>query len=144
MGGSVRPPVQMRSICPLPSIWQHIPPTKVLISEALKQTKTTRVTQKSLPFGKWRFSEKGVGRMGQKQKSIRQKDNRTRQKIYLFIYWRLKAQSTAQGHLKASLLLYIYSKLNLTEVENNTKHAYFTNIKHINIIRKLVPSVLLS
>ena len=32
----------------------------------------------------------------------------------------------------------------LTDVENNTKHVHFTNLKHINIIRKLVPSVLLS
>ena len=31
------------------------------------------------------------------------------------------------------------TKLNLTEVENNTKHAHVTNVKHINAIRKLVP-----
>ena len=29
-------------------------------------------------------------------------------------------------------------------LEYNTKHAHYTNVKHINIIRKLVPSVLLS
>ena len=33
--------------------------------------------------------------------------------------------STAQGHLRA------FIKLNLTEVENNTIHAHFTNVKHI-------------
>ena len=57
-----------------------------------------------------------------------------RQSYYLFIYWRLIAQSTSRH----------FTKSNLTEVKYNTKHAYFTKIKHINIIRKLVPSVLLS
>ena len=54
----------------------HIPPTKVLISQPLKKP---RATQKSLPFGKWRFREKEVRTMSQKQKRIRQKE-RTRQK----------------------------------------------------------------
>ena len=36
----------------------------------------------------------------------------------------------------------LFTKLNLTEVEN-TKHVQFTNAKHINMIQKLVPSVLL-
>ena len=36
--------------------------------------KKTRITQKSLPFGKWRFREKEVRRMGQKQKMIKQKE----------------------------------------------------------------------
>ena len=43
----------------------------------------TRATQKSLPFGKWRFRGKQIRRMGHKQKRIRQKlrkSNRTRQK----------------------------------------------------------------
>ena len=47
-----------------------------------------------------------------------------------FVYWRLIAPPTAQGHLRAF-----------------TKHAHlYINIKHINtnIIQKLVPSVLLS
>ena len=64
-------------------------------------------------------------------------------RIYLFIYWRpiartlissfAFAQSTAQRHLRA------FTKSNLAEVENNTKHAHFTSVKHINIIRKLIP-----
>ena len=33
---------------------------------------------------------------------------------------------------------------NLTEVKYNTKHAHFTNVKHINMIQKLVSSVMLS
>ena len=45
----------------------------------------------------------------------------------LFVYWRLIAPPTAQGHLRTF-----------------TKHAHYINIKHTNIIRKLVPSVLLS
>ena len=60
--------------------------------------------------------------------------------IYLFIYRRLKAQSTSQGYVTSGL----FTKLNLTQVENNTKHAHFTNVKHVNIIRKFVPSVFLS
>ena len=59
------------------AIWHHmlhIPPIKILISQTLKQTKKTRATQKSLPFGKWRSREKEVRRMGQKQKKIRQKE----------------------------------------------------------------------
>ena len=34
------------------------------------ETKKTRATQKSLPFGKWRFRGKEVRRMGQKQNRI--------------------------------------------------------------------------
>ena len=33
-----------------------------------KKQKNTRATEKRLPFGKWRFREKEVRRMGQKQK----------------------------------------------------------------------------
>ena len=45
------------------TIWQHllhIPPTKLLISKPFNKTKQnkTRRSQKSLPFGKWRFIEK--------------------------------------------------------------------------------------
>ena len=59
-------------------------------------------------------------------------------KIYLlFIYWRLIAQSTAQGHLKAFDNLKFLTKQNMHII-------IYTNIKHINIIRKLVPSALLS
>ena len=32
---------------------------------------------------------------------------------------------------------------NLAQVEYNTKHAYYINVKRTNIIRKLVPPVLL-
>ena len=38
----------------------------------MHKEKKTRATQKSLPFGKSRFREKEVGRMGQKQKKIKQ------------------------------------------------------------------------
>ena len=31
-----------------------------------------------------------------------------------------------------------------TQVENNTKHAHYTNVKHTNVIQKVVPSVSLS
>ena len=44
------------------AIWQHmlhIPPTKD--SPKRSNNKPTRATQKSLPFGKWRFREKEVG-----------------------------------------------------------------------------------
>ena len=37
----------------------------------------------------------------------------------------------------------LFTKSNLTEVENSIKHAHFTNEEH-NLIPKLVPSVLLS
>ena len=53
----------------------------------LKKTKT-RAIQKSLPFGKWRFREKEFGRLGQKQKRIRQwirvtgLGQRTKEEIY--------------------------------------------------------------
>ena len=48
-------------------------------------------------------------------------------RVCLFVCWRLIAPPTAQGHLGAF-----------------TEHAHYTNIKHTNIIQKLVPSVLLS
>ena len=54
--------------------------------------------------------------------------------IYLFICWR-----PSQQHMVTSGL---FTESNLTEVEYNTKHAHFTHVKQINIIRKLVPSVL--
>ena len=38
----------------------------------------------------------------------------------------------------------LFTTSNLADVEYNTKHAHFTKVKHININRKLVPSVLLS
>ena len=59
--------------------------------------------------------------------------------------------STDTGWFKNVLYLLLFGinedylqELNLTEVEKNTKHAHFTNVKHINTIRKFVPSVLLS
>ena len=53
----------------------HMPPTKVLISYTAQKHKIkTRATQKSLPFGKWRFRENVLGRMGQRQNRIRQKE----------------------------------------------------------------------
>ena len=42
------------------AIWQHmlhIPPTKIFISQLLKNKTEARATQKSLPFGNWRFRE---------------------------------------------------------------------------------------
>ena len=30
----------------------------------------------------------------------------------------------------------MFTKSNLTQVEHNTKHAQFTNVNHLNIIRK--------
>ena len=57
----------------------------------------------------------------------------------LFIYWRLIAPSTAQGHLGACQKC--KSGTRWTQYKTRT---LYTNIKHINIIRKLVPSVLLS
>ena len=53
-------------------IWQHmlhIPPTKVLLTAQTKQKDKI----KSLLSGKWKFREKDVRRMGQKQKRIRDK-----------------------------------------------------------------------
>ena len=44
-----------------------------------KQNKKTMTTQKSLPFGKWRFREKEVRRMGQKQKRTTGLSRRTRE-----------------------------------------------------------------
>ena len=57
----------------------------------------------------------------------------------LFIYCWLIAQSTAQGHLTA------FHKFKFhTQVQYNTKHAHYINVKHTNIIQKIVPSVSLS
>ena len=58
-----------------------------------------------------------------------------KKKIDLFIYWRLNAPSTQQGHFRAFHLIKYYTK-----VEYSTKYAHFTNVKYIHIIRKLVPS----
>ena len=57
---------------PYGSIMLYIP-TKIFIKPLEKQ----RATQKSLAFGKWRFRENKVRRMGQEQKRIR-KVNLTR------------------------------------------------------------------
>ena len=46
--------------------------------------------------------------------------------IYLFIYL-LKAHSPGTPHRVTSGR---FTKSNLAEVENNTKHARFTNVKH--------------
>ena len=59
-------------------------------------------------------------------------DNRI---IYLFIY-SLKAYNPRQPHRVTSGF---FKNSNLTQVEYNTKQAHFTNVKHINMIRKLVP-----
>ena len=37
----------------------------------------------------------------------------------------------------------LFTSSNLAQVEHNTKHAHYINVKHTNIIRKVVPSVLL-
>ena len=62
---------------------------------------------------------------------------------YLFIYWRLIviAQSTAHGHLKA------FHKFNshTSWIQHKTQTLYIYKHKtYLNIIRKLVPSALLS
>ena len=63
----------------------HIPPTKVLVSSPPKQNKKTRATQKSLPFRKWRFREKGQenGPKAEKDKTERTTGlgRRTREEI---------------------------------------------------------------
>ena len=41
---------------------------------AQKTPKKTGATEKSLPLGKWKFRDKEVRRMGQKQKMVRQKE----------------------------------------------------------------------
>ena len=52
------------------------------------------------------------------------------------MYCWLIALSTAQGQLRA------FHKFKFcTQVEYNTKHAHYINIKHTNIIRKVVPLV---
>ena len=65
--------------------------------------------------------------------------------VSLFIH-SLKAYSPVNhtGSPQGFSLSQITHKSNLTEVEYHAKHARFTNIKHTNIIRKLVPSELLS
>ena len=50
------------------AIWQH-----TLHTCPNRSKKPPRSTQKIIPFGKWRFREKEVRRMGQTQKRIRQK-----------------------------------------------------------------------
>ena len=60
--------------------------THSLLATQTKQK--TRATQKILPFGKWRFKENEVRRMGQKQKLIRQKERQDfaeekREEIYI-------------------------------------------------------------
>ena len=37
-----------------------------------------------------------------------------------------------------------FTKSHLTQIEYKRKHAHITNVRHINIVRKLVPLVLLS
>ena len=54
-------------------------------------------------------------------------------------YWRRIAQSTAHGHLRA--FHEVKSYISLIQYKTN---ACFTNVKHINIIRKLALSILLS
>ena len=56
--------------------------TIVLISLPLKKG----ATLKSLPFGKWRFREEEVRRMGQKQKRIRQKERQKKEQKRSYIY----------------------------------------------------------
>ena len=43
-----------------------------------KKKEKTRATQKNLPFGKRRFREKELRRMGQKQKRVRQKEQKNK------------------------------------------------------------------
>ena len=50
----------------------HIPPTHLLTAQTNKKDKSHRKEPTS--FGKWRFRENEVRRMGQKQKRIRQKE----------------------------------------------------------------------
>ena len=60
--------------------------------------------------------------------------------LFIQLLTPLLAQSTAQGHLGA------FHKCKFsTQVEYNTKHAHYMNVKlkHTNIIRKVIPSVLL-
>ena len=53
---------------------------------------------------------------------------------YLFI----EGLEPSQPHRVTSGL---FTNSNLAQVEYNTKHAHYINVKHTNIIRKLVPSV---
>ena len=54
----------------------------------------------------------------------------------IIIYCWVTAQSTAQGHLRA-----FHNFKFRIQVEYNTKHAHYTNVKHTNIIQKVAPSV---
>ena len=60
------------------AIWQHvlhIPPTKILTAKQNKQANKSHTQEPTRqPFGKWRFREKDVKRMGTKQKRIRRKE----------------------------------------------------------------------
>ena len=62
----------MHKIIPVPygSIYHQLKYS----SPNCSKNKQARTTQKSLPFGKWRFKEKEVRIMDQKQKRIRQKE----------------------------------------------------------------------
>ena len=59
--------------------------------------------------------------------------------VYLLMYLLkalyVTAQSTAQGHSG------LFTSSNLAQVEYNTKHAHYINVKYTNINRQLVPSV---
>ena len=60
--------------------------------------------------------------------------------MYVFIYLLKAYLQPSQPHRVTSGL---FNNSSLTEVEYNTKHAHLTHVKHINIIRMVVPSVLL-
>ena len=62
---------------------------------------------------------------------------RGKEQHYLCIYLRLIAQS---AHRVTSG---IFTSSNLTQVKYNTTHAQYINVKHTNIIQKLIPLVLL-
>ena len=64
----------------------------------------------------------------QEKKIIKKK----KKKIYLII----EDLIPSQPH---RVISGIFTKSNLTEVEYDAKHVHFTNVKHINIIRKSVP-----
>ena len=55
--------------------------------------------------------------------------------LFMYVFILLKAYRVNSG---------LFTQSNLSEVEYNTNNAHFTNVKHTNIIQKLVPSVLLS
>ena len=66
--------------------------------------------------------------------------------IYLLkAYSPVNRTGSPQGFsLRSSNLTQVIYNKHLNYLEYNTKHARYTNITHINIIRKLVPSVLLA